>query len=252
NDGPPANAPLDADTGPNDVQNFPVLTSAVTNAAGTTVQGTLASKPNTVFCIELFASDAADPSGFGEAQTFLGFTSVATDAQGIASFTFHSASPTPVGKPLTATATEFLLTNTSEVSAAVAVALLLPGVVVTPVSGLTTSEAGGSAVFTVVLTTVPAADVTVTLDSSDPGEGSVLPTTLTFTPANALTPQTVTVTGVDDGLVDGDIGYTLVTGAATSADPNYNGLDAADVPLVNVDDDAPGAPAPGNGGPPAP
>src|SRR5262249_9703401 len=61
-----------------------------------------------------------------------------------------------------------------------------------------------------------------------------------------------TVTGVDDSLVDGDIGYMLVTGAATSADPNYNGLDAADVPLANVDDDAPGAPAPGNGGPPAP
>jgi hypothetical protein len=120
NDGPTANDPLDADYGPNGLQNFPELTSAVTDAAGTTVQGTLQSTPNAAFRIELFASDAADPSGFGEAQTFLGFAAVATDAQGIASFTFHSASPTPVGKVVTATATEFLLNNTSELSPAIA------------------------------------------------------------------------------------------------------------------------------------
>ena len=52
--------------------------------------------------------------------------------------------------------------------------------------------------------------------------------------------QTVTVTGVDDAEIDGDVVYTIVTGAATSSDPAYNGLDALDVTVVNLDNDAPG------------
>jgi hypothetical protein len=41
--------------------------------------------------------------------------------------------------------------------------------------------------------------------------------TLTFTAANWATPQTVTVTGVDDAQVDGDVAYTIIT-TASSAD----------------------------------
>ena len=50
------------------------------------------------------------------------------------------------------------------------------------------------------------------------------PASLVFTPANALTPQTVTVTGVDDAIVDGNQAYTIVTAPAVSADPAYSGL----------------------------
>ena len=39
---------------------------------------------------------------------------------------------------------------------------------------------------------------------------------------------------------DGDIAYTIVTAPATSADPSYNGLNAADVAVTNIDDDAAG------------
>jgi hypothetical protein len=60
---------------------------------------------------------------------------------------------------------------------------------------------------------------------------------LTFTPANALVPQIVTVTGVDDPTVDGTVAYSIVTAAASSADPFYNGLDSADVSLSNLDND---------------
>ena len=52
-------------------------------------------------------------------------------------------------------------------------------------------------------------------------------------------PQTVTVTGVDDTIVDGDIAYAIVLGAASSADPAYNGLDPADVAVTNTDNDTP-------------
>src|SRR5256885_295352 len=59
-----------------------------------------------------------------------------------------------------------------------------PGIAVNPTSGLTTTEAGGTATFTVALTSQPTANVTIGLSSSDPSEGTVAPASLTFTPAN--------------------------------------------------------------------
>ena len=115
------------------------------------------------------------------------------------------------------------------------------GITVSPTSGLTTTEAGGTATFTVVLNTQPTADVIISLTSSDTSEGTVSPASLTFTPANWNTPQTVTITAVDDALVDGDISYTIQTGPATSADLNYSGFDPTDVSITNQDDDSLGA-----------
>src|SRR4029453_973086 len=91
---------------------------------------------------------------------------------------------------------------------------------VTPTTGLTTTEGLGTATFTVVLNTQPTADVTIALSSSDTTEGTVLPVSLTFTSLNWNVPQTVTITGVNDDLDDGDIAYSIVTAAATSADTN--------------------------------
>ena len=110
----------------------------------------------------------------------------------------------------------------------------------TPTTGLTTTEAGGTATFTVVLTTQPTADVTIGLSSSDTTEGTVLPASLTFTAANWNVAQTVTVTGVNDALDDGNVAYTIVTAPATSTDAIYNGVNAADVAVTNTDDDAVG------------
>ncbi len=114
------------------------------------------------------------------------------------------------------------------------------GIVVTPTSGLVTTEAGGTATFTVALTSVPTSNVTVGLSSSDLTEGTVSPASLTFTAADALTPKTVTVTGVDDGVADGAIAYTIVTAPAASGDSGYSGRDAADVSVTNTDDDVAG------------
>ena len=113
-----------------------------------------------------------------------------------------------------------------------------PGITVTPTSGLITTEAGGQDTFDVVLDTLPSADVTIALSSSDLTEGTVSSTSLTFTPTNGTAAQTVTVTGVDDPDVDGDIVYTIVTGVAVSDDGGYAGLDPSDVSVTNTDDDA--------------
>jgi hypothetical protein len=116
----------------------------------------------------------------------------------------------------------------------------IPGITVAPTSGLVTTEAGGTATFTVRLDTQPSANVTIGLSSNDTTEGTALPASLTFTPANWDTPQTVTVTGVNDDAADGNIAYTIVTAAATSTDPAYSGRNAADVQVTNQDNDSPG------------
>jgi hypothetical protein len=120
-----------------------------------------------------------------------------------------------------------------------------PGITVNPTIGLTTTEAGGITTFTVVLNTLPTDNVTIGLSSSDPGEGTVDPVSLTFTSGNWDQEQTVTVTGVDDTLDDGDVAYTILTAAAVSGDLDYNSMDAADVSVTNIDDDTTGG---GSGG----
>ena len=118
-----------------------------------------------------------------------------------------------------------------------------PGIVVEPTSGLQTSEDGASDNFTVALKTKPTANVTIALQSSDATEGAVSKKTLTFTPVNWNVDQTVTVTGVNDSIVDGDQAYTIVTRPAVSNDPVYKGLDAADVTATNKDNDEAEAPS---------
>src|SRR5213075_792023 len=109
------------------------------------------------------------------------------------------------------------------------------GVTVSPTSGLTTTEAGGTTTFTIVLTSQPTANVTVPISSGNTAEGTVSTASLTFTAANWNTPLTVTVTGVDDFIDDGDIAYSIVTSAAARTDGNYSGLNPADVTAVNTD-----------------
>src|SRR5439155_1605444 len=111
---------------------------------------------------------------------------------------------------------------------------------ISPASGLVTSETGGTASFDVVLTAQPTANVVISIASSNTAEGTVSTSSLTFTSANWNTPQTVTVTGVDDLVDDGDVGYTIVTAAATSTDGNYNGVNPSDVSVTNIDNDTAG------------
>jgi CSLREA domain-containing protein len=105
----------DGDTGPNKLQNFPVLTKAQDAAFVTTVQGILNSTANTQFRIEFFSSPSCDDSGNGEGKKFVGFTNVITDASGNAPLSVNIASASFDGPYLTATATD-PANNTSEFS----------------------------------------------------------------------------------------------------------------------------------------
>jgi hypothetical protein len=108
------------------------------------------------------------------------------------------------------------------------------GIVVSPTSGLFTTESGGTATFTVVLQSQPTADVIVPFRSSYSAEGTVSPASLTFTPLDWDAEQLVTVTGVDDGdPLDGPQTYFAETDPAESSDPVYSGFDASDVEVTN-------------------
>ncbi|HZY85143.1 MAG TPA: hypothetical protein VFE78_09955, partial [Gemmataceae bacterium] len=66
--------------------------------------------------VEFFANAAADPSGFGEGQTFLGAATVSTDTNGHAAAMAHVPGAVTAGQKVAATATD-PAGNTSEFSA---------------------------------------------------------------------------------------------------------------------------------------
>ena len=108
----------------------------------------------------------------------------------------------------------------------------------------TTGENGDTGSFTIRLTFMPSADVTIRLASSDLGEGSVQ-SSVTFTPSNWNIDKNITVYGVDDSppIVDGAEPFSIITGNVISTDPFYNILDGStisDLVFTNQNDDGPG------------
>lgn len=112
-----------------------------------------------------------------------------------------------------------------------------PRVDVVPQNTLVTSERGESATATLTLQAAPAQDVTVAAMSTNAAEGSVQPAQLVFTPQNWDMPHTLTVTGVDDAVADGNQNWQVVLGPAVSADTAWDGLGLAPLQVTNLDDD---------------
>ena len=127
NDGDDPNTPQldpDADTGPNQLQNKPEVTSAKPTTKRvkgkkkrfTSISGTLNSNASKTFTIQLFSNP---PGTTDEGKTLIGQKSVKTDASGNASFDLAvSRSKAPVGSAITATATNEATGDTSEFSIA--------------------------------------------------------------------------------------------------------------------------------------
>jgi uncharacterized repeat protein (TIGR01451 family) len=121
-----------------------------------------------------------------------------------------------------------------------------PGVTVTQSGGTTTvTEGGVTDSYTMVLTSQPTANVSITLN---PGtQLSAAPTTLTFTSANWNQAQTVTVTAVDDAVVEGSHSGSI-SHAATSSDAVYNGISVGSVIATITDNDTAGVTVVESGG----
>lgn len=112
-------------------------------------------------------------------------------------------------------------------------------------SGLTTTEAGGTATVQFELDSEPTGPVTIALSSNDTSEGTLLASSITIAAADWDNPSAneIVVTGQDDVLQDGNITYQLVTGNVTSSDPKYDafvGSNVSNVNITNQDDDTAG------------
>jgi hypothetical protein len=176
----------DPDKGVNNLQNFPVITSAPIAAGMVTISGTLNSIASTNFRLEFFSNVACNgtpPNNFGEGQTFLGFLVVATDASGNATFggPLSTFSIPPGQTVITATATD-PGNNTSEFSACFASAggvtptptptstatptVTLTPAVATPTPTLTATPGAPTATASPTLTPAAVAAVVPTLSPS--------------------------------------------------------------------------------------
>ncbi len=105
-DGVTQNTPGGPHTGPNDDQNFPVITALTRSGSNTTITGTLNSTPKTSFAIDFYRLPSINASGYGEGQFNLGSKLVTTDDLGNASFTFTYPTPSSGAQFVTATATD--------------------------------------------------------------------------------------------------------------------------------------------------
>ena len=120
----------------------------------------------------------------------------------------------------------------------------------TDVAGFTKIESGGSTTvaesgttdtFTVVLDAQPASNVVISVTSGDTGEATVSPATLTFTSGNWNSAQTVTVTGVNDSLIDGSQNTTITMSIVDgSSDDSFDSLNDQTVTVSTADNDTAG------------
>jgi IPT/TIG domain/FG-GAP-like repeat/PKD-like domain len=117
-------------------QNYPVITSAISESTQVKINGTLNSAANSPFQLEFFSNTSCDPSGNGEGQTWLGGAAVFTDVNGNATFNVTLPTFVPAGAFITSTARDAGL-NGSEFSACRQVVAAAPPSVtsISPTSG---------------------------------------------------------------------------------------------------------------------
>jgi hypothetical protein len=199
-------AGMDSDGGANTLQNFPALSSAIADTVliTTAITGTLNSSATTTFRIEFFSSSAQDPSGYGEGVSYLGATSVLTDALGNASIGTTLPIAVSAGHYVTATATNTSANNTSEFSAARLVSIAPTAVCQNITADL---NAAGSATITAAMVNNGSYDtdgsivsMSVAPNTFNCGNIGVNNVTLTVTDNSGLTATCSAVVTVRDAL----------------------------------------------------
>jgi CSLREA domain-containing protein len=239
-DGVTVNDAKDPDTGANNQQNFPIITSALVTGSTRTIKGTLNSKAGEIFDIDFYASTSCDASGNGEGQTYLGsITTDPTDTNGDVSFTFHPDASHEAGmtkdKIITATATSTGASfSTSELSACFAAADGSSGAGDIQFTSATYSggEAAGPASITVTRVGGSNGSVTANFSTSDgtaqaPGDYTAV-TNFPIPYADGETgDKVVTVTPFNDTTYEGNetvnlaLSGTQIVGAPPSPGPPH-------------------------------
>ncbi|HYP26530.1 MAG TPA: BACON domain-containing carbohydrate-binding protein [Blastocatellia bacterium] len=233
------NDPGDPDSGPNNLQNTPIITSASSaSATSTNVQGTLNSTANTSFTIDFFSNIACDPLGSGEGQEFLGSTSVTTNGSGNASFNVTLPASASAGPFITATATN-PTGNTSEFS---------PCVIFTSSADLAVTKQASSAAA------VAGATITYTITVSNFGPDTPssvvvtdsLPGSLSFVSCNAPAGIVCSGSGNDRVITFGPIAPNTSQTASIVARVSCSAANGSVINNTATVDSANDDPQPGN------
>lgn len=215
--GPNANDPGDSDTGANNLQNFPIISSVMAGGGSTNVKGSLNSSASTSFNLDFYRNSSCDPSGNGEGEHFIGSTLVTTDASGNANFDTTFAVSTAASEVLTATATD-LSGNTSEFSPCATVGSI--GLSIGDVSAVEGNSGTTSFSFSVTLQSAATQDVTVTfatqVGSAGPPSDFVAASGTVTIPAGQLSGQIVVQVNGDTDVEDDEQFFVNLT-AATNA-----------------------------------
>ena len=237
-DGVTSNDVRDADTGANGLQNFPVLSTAPTGPEGTTITGTFRGARNSTVTLDFYGNTAADPSGFGEGQTYLGSQVVTADATGLVTFSFGSAT-IAAGTKITATATDST-GNTSEFSAPIQEGSVGTFLSISDATVHENQSGGARAVFTVTLNQPSTVPVTVHVSTEDlrgPGTARAgsdyiaKERNLTFAPGE--TEKTFVVSVINDRRAETQERFGVTLSRANGA----NLGDAAGVGVIISEDD---------------
>ncbi|MBW4420628.1 MAG: DUF4347 domain-containing protein [Myxacorys californica WJT36-NPBG1] len=197
-DGVTPNDAGDADSGANGLQNTAVLTIAEPSSTSTAIFGTFDGAADSTFQVEFFSNTTADPSGFGEGQTFLGTTTITTDATGKAIVSYTHPQAIAAGQFISATITD-ATGNTSEFSNSRAVAV--PKVTISPTTLEQLEGEGTTYVFTLNLDQASSQEVSVQVTTADitatsPSDYEAFNQTVTF--AAGETSKTVSITAKGD------------------------------------------------------
>ena len=241
-----------------------IVTSPVTSATSrvrtsedgstATVDVTLATRPTGDVRIDVASSDTAQGT---VSPAMLTFTSTPTNWETAQTVTLTGVNDSPGAADGSQTYTVSLTVDTANTADAIYDAVSAVtihavnaddelGLDVGTVMGQAT-EAGGTATFTVRLVADPALatqasqSVTVSVTSRDASEGRVSPPSLTFTAGASGTwnvNQTVTVTGVDDAIDDGDVAWDVRLDTSSAAGSDYAAVPDVDVSVTTTDNDA--------------
>lgn len=232
----------DADTGANNLQNFPVITMVNTDGTSTLIQGSLNSTPSTNFNIDFYANTECDSSAYGEGVTYIGTTSVTTDANGNA--VFSASFPLPISNQfITSTATD-AAGNTSEFSSCFMSGAT--GRLQFSSSSYAVNENGGAATVTVNRTLGSTGTVTIdyaTSNGTATAGADYAATSGTLTFANGETSKTFTIPILEDALNEAsetfNINLSNPTGGAMLGTPSASIVTISDndpFPSASIND----------------
>ncbi len=195
----------DADTGPNGLQNYPVISAVALSGQTTTITGTFSSKPNTSYTLHFYHSPTCDASGSGEGKTYMDKAEVNLGDSGTASINLSFPFLIPQGSFVTATATDSA-GNTSEFS----VCRLVTGTGQPTATNTASTQASSTPTATKTATktaTAPAGSTATSTQVSNATNTPGASATATTTAASSSTPgagnpsstPTMTATAVPGG-----------------------------------------------------